>query len=453
MKKFLESRYALGMSLSAIIIASLFIPGIWGKVICLGFVMIVQFMLESFDRSLGWDEYQSFEDRFIEGAEVNLVRNVFFSGVKLLCLGLVVAYGLYYEPSDKLNPIVGLLAIIVPTIWFLSYYGSELMSRHGENEIETEYSDDSFKKMRRFITMILLTSSLIMAYLYFGTWYVWLASVLNVIILFNSLLIEMVGEELQFDLLKKRIVALVLITPFFIGLVSEIVQFWAGINNFLDVIWTWSVNAVVAAWDFIGFVLTYRLNLLGSSASVWLLLIFVICIFLLLKIIAYHINRAEQDKCEALYEARIAEEEAEAKRLEAENEEIMRRNLIQIMCTLANDIPISKEYLFYLGKNLVFLKDFPISKLTAFDFKQLFKISDQKQKIVWEHDLKYILEMYDSFFKKAETSDRDLAAITAAIQKICIFVEEYKEYKSFDAFRRMLDEATPNIPSAWASVR
>jgi hypothetical protein len=162
----------------------------------------------------------------------------------------------------------------------------------------------------------------------------------------------------------------------------------------------------------------------------------------IVKIIIDHSNYLDSKREMVIKQAIAAKEKAEAERIRKDNFEI-------IIYSLANDQPINKNYLVYLAKNSEYVKGFPIRKLADFSFDQMFTISDVKRKIIWEHDLERILEMYNSWFKKTETSDQDLAAIIKAVKSLCEFIKPYEGYESFNAFNRMLDNATPNIPPQW----
>jgi hypothetical protein len=138
--------------------------------------------------------------------------------------------------------------------------------------------------------------------------------------------------------------------------------------------------------------------------------------------------------------------QAQAEKEEAEAQIVLENNLKMIIYSLANDKPISKEYLVYLMKHQNHLEGFPLKKLICLNLEQMFfTISIVRQKIVWDHDLEDVLRMYNSWFKKAETSDDILLLLTKSVIVLYNSVKEHKGYQSFSAFEKMIKDTTPNI--------
>jgi hypothetical protein len=446
MKKLLNL-HGVGAFLSVLVFASLLAPGFWLKLLVVCVAVAIQVIQDSFNSFLSWDEYDSFDKTELKkSGSANFIRNVWFSFVRILALIFIISYGLYYGSTEKLSWTVGLLGVVIPIIWFMSYYGKNLLTIPSENDIA--YSDSSLQKLRSFITIFFLSTTLVMVYLNFGTWYVWLSSLLAIIILINRFIVDVV-EGVKFKKIKKMIIVAALVAPVVIGIVSTIYQFWTKMWDLVGAFWMWLFKVSEPVCDAIAAFFTYRINLGITSVGVWLMIIIIIVVLIILGVIRDYLNYLDSNRKIAAEKIRIAKEKAEAERLKLEKEETRKENIIKVLYSLAHDIPISKAHLIYLAKNVHFVANFPVKKLTKFDFEEMFMISDVKKKIIWEHDLQTILEMYSIFFKNSETDDEELASIIEAVSKLCKFIEQYKDYQHFDVLKAMLDKSTTGIPPQW----
>jgi hypothetical protein len=440
MKKFL-SLHGLGILLSAVVISSLLTTGLWWKIFIIGLVFVFQAVLESFNRYsyLKWNQEHGGFKNFTQNGDT--MRSMWFSAVKLLLAFFVIGYSFYY--GKQLTLIQSLVTSVITVAAILLYHGNNLFPEKEENESETGFRERKVGVLKKFITISLMSNSLFIAYLNFGTQYVWLSSLLAVIFLVGLMVNDLIGEvQFENNKTKKVVIIVASLLPFGISIISTIYQFWVNIWGGVSAIWIWIIDNGGPICDAIWSFFTYRIGSAFGPISVWLLLIVILMLVVIVKIIIDHSNYLDSKREMVIKQAIAAKEKAEAERIRKDNFEI-------IIYSLANDQPINKNYLVYLAKNSEYVKGFPIRKLADFSFDQMFTISDVKRKIIWEHDLERILEMYNSWFKKTETSDQDLAAIIKAVKSLCEFIKPYEGYESFNAFNRMLDNATPNIPPQW----
>ncbi|MFZ2310938.1 MAG: hypothetical protein WAW11_05345 [Patescibacteria group bacterium] len=440
MKKFLNF-HGLGALLSVVVISSLLTTGLWWKVAIIGAVFIFQAILESFNRFsyLKWNQEHGGFKHFTQNGDT--ARSIWFSAVKLLSAFFVIGYSFYY--GKQLTFIESLATSVLTVVAILLYHGNDLFPEKKEGESETGFGDRKIGMLKKFITISLMSNSLFIAYLNFGTGYVWLSVLLAAIFLVGLMVNDLIGE-VQFENTKTKKVVIIVasLLPLGISIISTIYQFWVNIWGTVEAFWILVIDNGSPICDTIWSFFTYRIGTIFGPIGVWLLLIIILVLAVMVKIIIDSANYLNSKHEIAVKQAIAAQEKAEA-------EELRRKNFEVIIYSLANDKPISKEFLVYLGKNYSFVKGFPIRKLADFNFDQMFTISDVKRKIIWEHDLEGILEMYNSFFKKTETSDQDLDAIINAVKRLCKFIRKYEGYEAYNAFNRMLDSATPNIPPQW----
>jgi hypothetical protein len=420
MKKFL-SFHGLGILLSAVVLVSLFIPGIWWKVAVIAVVFIFQAVLESFSRYsyLAWNQDDSGFKSFTQDGDAT--RALWFSGVKLLLAASVAGTALSY--GNHLTFMSGVIALAVAVTSIVLYYGNDLFPEKNEIGIK----DEGIGKAKKIVTIFLISDSLLIAYLNFGTGYVWLSALLAVIFLAGMMINDLIGEvEFENKKTKKIVIIVASLLPFAISIISTVYQYWGNISHYLGVAWSW----------FIG-ILLYKI----LDTPVWVILISFLAAGLFLRGMIQVVNyRDSKDKAEA-EKARAAQHALETACLRKQNFDI-------IIYSLANDKVISAEYLIYLAKNAEHIGKFPKKKLIAFEpLEEMFNISDVKQKIVWDHDLESVIALYDSWFQDSKTDDTILELITEIIDDLYDFVSQYNEFSGFNAFNKMLEKTAPNILS------
>jgi uncharacterized membrane protein len=191
-----------------------------------------------------------------------------------------------------------------------------------------------------------------------------------------------------------------------------------------------------------------------SSLQLWQFILIVLSILLVIKFGFDLMDRKRKereeridnlDKQKKIEKEQKAEEERkkiEEKRRLAEQEKQAR--FYKLFVSLANDVPISEEDLVYLSKNLSFPNEFPITKLVDFDFKKLFFVSDVKRKILWRHELKDILVMYNSFYE-CEYTDKELRKLDDTASHIYHLMDKFKDYDSYETFKGMVKGAAKDM--------
>ncbi|MEI6835327.1 MAG: hypothetical protein WCK59_00665 [Candidatus Falkowbacteria bacterium] len=424
MKKFL-SFHGLGILLSAVVLVSLSIPGIWWKIFTISLVFIFQAVLESFSRYsyLAWNQDGSGFKNFTQDGDP--ARALWFSGVKLLLAASVFGAALSY--GNHLTLISGIIALVVAVTSIVLYYGNDLFPEINEIGIK----DEGIGKAKKIVTIFLISSSLLIAYLNFGTGYVWLSALLAVIFLVGMMVNDLVGE-VQFEntKIKKTVIIISSLLPFAISIISTIYQYWGNISYYLGVVWGWLAKTIIN-------VLAYEIE----DTPVWvIILVLLMVIMFIVSIIRINDYQKNQAKAEV--------ERTKAAQHALGVESLRKQNLDLIIYSLANDEVISAEYLIYLAKNAEYIEKFPKKKLINFEpLEEMFNISDVKRKIIWDHDLESVIALYDSWFSDSKTDDSVLELIMETINGLWDFLSPYNEYSGFNAFNKMLAKVAPNIPS------
>ena len=301
--------------------------------------------------------------------------------------------------------------------------------------------------------MAILASSLAMSFLYFGTWYVWISSAVSLIIYFYGMLDSVVDEVFTDDpsktiyRIKKLSYVFVLLLPFLIGIISMAdqasVSFMANFNTIgeglVDILSVFYYGSIA--------VLTYKICIFGWCFPTWLLPIIALLLYI------YNIVRKEfeiraetkRNEIEKAVEARDAE------RLKDQKEKQITEDLIKHLYSFAINAEVTKEQLFFFAKNRKDLRFFPVNKLNSFDFELIIvDISLTNKMFKWEHDLEKVLEMFNFLYANESTSEDEIAMIVGAVEKICNIGEHYNKYKAFELFKKMLNEATKDMPKLWS---
>jgi hypothetical protein len=424
MKKFL-SFHGLGILLSVVVLVSLFIPGIWWKIFTISLVFIFQAVLESFSRYsyLAWNQDGSGFKSFTQDGDAS--RSLWFSGVKLLLAASVAGTALSY--GNHLTFMSGVIALAVAATSIVLYYGNDLFPEINEIGIK----DEGIGKVKKIVTIFLVSSSLLIAYLNFGTGYVWLSALLAVIFLAGMMINDLIGEvEFENKKTKKIVIIVASLLPFAISIVSAVYQYWGNISYCLGVVWNWLAKTIIN-------VLAYEIE----DTPVWVILLGLLVVGLFLRVIIQISNHRDiKDKAEA--------EKAKAAQHALEAACLRKKNFDVIIYSLANDKVISAEYLIYLAKNAEYIENFPKKKLINFKpLQEMFNISEVKEKIVWDHDLESVIALYDSWFQDSKAGDAILELIIETMDVLCDFVSQYSEYSGFNAFKKMLEKTAPNILS------
>ena len=146
-----------------------------------------------------------------------------------------------------------------------------------------------------------------------------------------------------------------------------------------------------------------------------------------------------------------AVEARDAERLKDQKEKQITEDLIKHLYSFAINAEVTKEQLFFFAKNRKDLRFFPVNKLTSFDFELIIvDISLTNKMFKWEHDLEKVLEMFNFLYANESTSEDEIAMIVGAVEKICNIGEHYNKYKAFELFKKMLNEATKDMPKLWS---
>lgn len=446
MKNFLQNRFAQIATLQAIMFASFWAPGLLGKMIVIVLVIAIQYFLEKHDDNLKWDVYDYF-DAFGAGTESKRIQhNVLFSLTKLMSFIFIIGYVLFLVPTGMLDFKVGVLVFAITCFWFLLYYGSELLELTDAKE--DRFTDYRYEKLRRFITMAILTSSLAMSFLYFGTWYVWISSAVSLLIYVYGMLDSVVDEVFTdeksetIDRIKKLSYVFALLLPFLIGIISMAdqasVSFMANFNTIgeglVDILSVFYYGSIA--------VLTYQICIFGWCFPIWLIPLIALLSYIY-KIVRKEFEiRAETKR----NEIEKAVEAKDVERLKDQKEKQMTNDLLKNLFDLAIDAPVTQEHLFFFAKNRSQLRLFPIKKLCSFCLKSTFTIHTRGEgRLDWKHDLEEVLALFNELYKNTATSDEDAEAIYMAVKEMVEFLEQHKQIKTYLKFKEKYETIAPDI--------
>jgi hypothetical protein len=213
MKKLIESRFGLAVTLTLVNLLTFLIPNFWGQIFVLFGIIMLQLILETKDDRLEWGYYYSLKRNSNEW--INDLRNSLFSFTKWLTFVNFIYCGLLFNlEKNSLGLISGIVFLVLTlSLILFNYLYNSMHSR-----------------LRDWFMIPVLMGIIISVYLNFKTQFIWVPIILfflaNAGSVFNDLVYPLVKKS------NKSLLAYVFIVLVIIGLVSTVIQFWLAITLF-----------------------------------------------------------------------------------------------------------------------------------------------------------------------------------------------------------------------------
>lgn len=406
--------------------------------VILFFLFIIQFILGiKFKDQFGWSKHDSLSlVDCLEDMRWSKVLNILFNAVKIVTvLSALYFINLNYPFANPLNDtwLAIIIALTSIGLFILLFKKSYVF----------------YRILRICFSIIILITFITFFYLYFGTQLLWLLFFLFLVItfLFNGF-IELEKKLKDNDFL---IISFCNVIFLLTAIISTIIQYWSGIQNFFYRFWT----------------STFSFKIANLSIVFWILgliAIFVITV-LIVKLVKKQRLRKEM-KLKAL-KAQEKEEKAEKEQKEREEkEDKARKEKKEKLLSIIASIEKEGGYLFrdeivFLSQNrnsieinekLISMFINHLFEPVQFDWKQLITISEVKKQLVWSYYLEYGLVWLDFLYNKS-FKDEELEKILKSINGLYEIAYSYKEYRGFETLIQKLNLVTREIPDDLLKAR
>lgn len=350
-----------------------------------------------------------------------------------------------YEIKEKLHNIYSNL-VKIWTVWavlFLVLNNYDFKSSFGQSGLiifglvsvivlglvmRRKY-DGSYEKFRAFLSVATLIVIIVFIYLYFATQLIWLSVLMFIALAF----ITEDFEELNFG----QNTSFVFLFLFCLtAVVSTIYQFWHNIGLAMQNAWNY-----LFSFDF--------------SHPIWLvigLIVLAVAIMILVRYIrskrvekmALAAIALEEARQLALQKEKRAKEKSEEEAAKAKTQE----ELKEISASL-QDGSISAKQLIFLAKHRdLYLGKITMEPLTQVNPEDFFLISKIKKQIIFDNGLSDVVGLFNYLYRKSY-HDEELRVIIKWLQKLHRFIDDYKDFQGYQAFKDMMTQNTRDIPDQW----